>query len=264
MPLLLALALNVLETSIVLLVLAFTPSDSFIRPALLPLLLALAFYIIPLNRDYLPSKLQASLVTLHTVGILLQYLDFGLISRWSFSARGPTSSRGGQRNANLGLASRKALEQGPNPPTVWSRLRWGLFATTAWRAPSTPWEVKNVPPFDIHEPTRVPTRARFLADSMMTLVLCLVIIDVISLAPKSDVSWQKHVLFARLSEISVEEIAARVFILSVGWVSIYCMIQAFYCSVAILAVATNVTTVNLWPPIFGSIKECYSIRQFWG
>lgn len=109
----------------------------------------------------------------------------------------------------VSLVARKAREQAPTPLTVWKRLRWGLFATTAWRAPSAPWEVKNVPPFDVHEPKRVPTRARFLGDSMMTLVLCLVVIDVISLAPESDNSWQKHGLFARLSEISVEEVAAR-------------------------------------------------------
>jgi hypothetical protein len=85
------------------------------------LLVALTFYTLTLNTEAFSHKVMSSLLNINTVGLLLQYLDFGLISQWTFSARGPTSSLGGQRNANPSLADRKALEQGSQ--TLWTRLQ---------------------------------------------------------------------------------------------------------------------------------------------
>ncbi|MCJ1239557.1 hypothetical protein MMC14_007555 [Varicellaria rhodocarpa] len=267
MTLWLTVALNALQSSIVLLVLAFSPPNSLIRPALFPLLIVLTLYILPLNRHYLPTKLQSSLFTHHTVGIFLQYLDCALISRWSFSTRGPTSGRGGLPNTNRSLAAR---ESGPGKePTVWSRLKWGLFAITAWRYTATPWEVKNVPPFDPREPKRLPSRSRFLGDSAMMMTLCLIFLDLMSLGDEPEknpimFAAEKVGFFTRLSEISVEEAVMRVVVTLAFWFSVYCVLQAFYTFMAVIAVDAGVTTIDEWPPLFGSVKDCYSIRQFWG
>ena len=268
MTLWLTVALNALQSSIVLLVLAFSPPNSLIRPALLPLLIVLTLCIIPLNRHYLPTKLQSSLFTHHTVGILLQYLDCGLISRWSFSAGGPTSGRGGLPNANHSLAARKS-EPGKKETTVWSRLKWGLCVITAWRYTATPWEVKNVPPFHPHDPKRLPSRSRFLGDSAMVMTLCLFFLDLMSLGDEPEMNPimfapEKVGFFARLSEISAEEATMRVVVTLAFWFSVYCVLQAFYSFMAIIAVDARVTTLGVWPPLFGSVKDCYSIRQFWG
>ena len=265
-----ALGLHALEAGIVFLVLAFTSSTSFIRPALLPVLAALSLYALPFNRKNLPTKLMAGSISMNTVGTLFQYLEFALISRWSFSAGGPTTSRGGQRKIKSDPSARKDRKQGSETPTTWKRLQWGLFTTTSWRNPATPWEVKNVPVFDSRDPKRVPSRASFLVHKLLTLVLCFLFIDLLGIAPQDPehnavaFAWQKVGIFSRLSDITAEDMAIRVVVTLVGWTSIFCVLNALHCILAILAVATGMTGVDVWPPMFGSLKDCYSIRQFWG
>jgi len=268
MGILLTLTVNLLGLSALLLILAFTPENSLVRPALLPLMGYLTLYALPLNRSVYPNIVTSNLLSMNICGLFLQYLDFGLISRWTFSARGPTTSLGGQRNASLSLTDRKALEPRiSEPPSIWTRLRWGFFAATAGRAPATPWEVKGTPPFKSREP---PSRLRFIFDNLVTLVLCYLVVDAMSLGqhkPEENVvnfAWEKVRIFTRLGAISVEEIQLRIIVLFVCWVSTYCLIQASYCLAAIFTVATHMTPVKLWPPLFGSLMESWSIRQFWG
>ncbi|KAE9369216.1 hypothetical protein N431DRAFT_560103 [Stipitochalara longipes BDJ] len=97
------------------LALNITPGNSLIRPFLLPLIVSLVLYALVFNKDSITHKPTWNLFNMNTAGLLLQYLDFGLISHWSYSAYGPTSSLGGQRNANLSLADCKKLQsQSPN------------------------------------------------------------------------------------------------------------------------------------------------------
>ncbi|KAI0534843.1 membrane bound O-acyl transferase family-domain-containing protein [Xylaria digitata] len=265
MAVLLFIACQAVALSTVVFVLAFTPDNSLIRPALLPLLTALATYTIPLNLHQFPHEVISNLLSMHTVGLVFQHVDFGLISRWSYSARGPTSSRGGQRNANLGLADRKKLEH--RPPSLWQRLEWGLFAATAWRAPGTPWEVKGTP-----RVRPVPSRSRFLAQNLLKLAVSLLVIDILAVIggePKPEenafnFAWDKVRFLIRLREVSVDEAVLRAVVLCVCWVTTYYSIQAFYCFSAIVGVATGVTALESWPPMFGSLTDMYTVRNFWG
>lgn len=261
--------LNALGVAMIVIVLSFAPPNSFLRPALFPLVVALGLYTITFNREGLSSKAQASFVTIHTVGMILQYVDYGLISRWAFNAQGPTSLRGGQYTRTRSPASFSADERETKSPTVWARIKWGLFAATAWRAVGTPWEVKNTPTFDKREPKRIPTRRKFLGHTLAKLMLCLLVLDALSLGQKpennaTDFTWQKVAIFARWREVSIEEISSRIIISLLCWASMYCIIQAVYCSMALIAVAIYITPIDAWPPLFGSIKESYSLRQFWG
>ncbi len=262
----LAFSANAAAAVAVLLTLGFSSSHSLIRPALLPLLLCLGFYTIPLNRNGLPSKLLAGCTSMNTVGTICQYLDFALISRWSFRARGPTSTRGGLRNVVQPPSSKRPT---PNA-SMWKQLKWGLYTLTAWRATATPWQAKNVPPFDKHNPDRIPSRASFLGKKALTLALCLLTVDLLGLAPQDAqgnsvrFSWEKVGFFSRFGSLSTEDLVTRVLVTAVAWASIHCILQMFYCALAIVAVATGLTGVEEWPPMFGSVRECYSIRQFWG
>ena len=167
------LALTALQGCTVLLALAFTPPDSLIRPALLPLLAALTFYTLPVIADSFSIPDVISFCAHNTIGCLFQYIDCALVSRWSFAARGLTSAAGGQRNARLSATARKELE--PRTESLWNRLRWGFFATTALRAPNTPWEVKGTPTYYRSDPRQVPTRARFLFDNARSLASCMLL-----------------------------------------------------------------------------------------
>lgn len=266
-----AAALHALEGGVVFSVLAFTDEKSLIRPALLPLLLALSLYAFPVVRDGLPTKLAAGCVSMNTAGTLFQYIDFALISRWSYAAGGPTSANGGQRHLAVGTQGHKGMACLNSPaPSIWHRIHFGWFVTSAWRAPATPWEVKNVPSFSSREPDRVPEWSKFLRGKILTLVICLLAIDLLGIMPQDP--QQNAVMFARdkvgfftrLEEVSAEEVLVRLVVTTVGWTSIYCVMNACYCTLAIGAVATGLSPVKEWPPLFGSLSDCSSIRSFWG
>lgn len=216
-----------------------------------------------------------------SVGTICQYLDSVLISRWSYSAQGPTSSLGGQRNIQLestparskhGSNGTSKGSQGSQAPDTspWARLRWGWFASTSWRAPATKWEVKNVPPFDFNNPEWVPTRTRFLLGKLKTLGLCLLFIDALGIPPQDPAQGamvfapDKVAFFRRLENVSAQDVIIRFVVSAIGWTSIFCVLNACYSLLAIISVTTGLAPVDQWPPLFGKLADCYSIRQFWG
>ncbi|CAI6342065.1 unnamed protein product [Periconia digitata] len=264
----LVLAANAVQTMLIIFTVAYSSSNSWIRPAIFPLLAWLSLQILPLNRGGLPSKLLAGCVSINTVASMCQYLDVALISRWSFAAGGPTSRRGGTQN--VFNASEKLASTATDTDSLWTRFKWGFFAYSAWRAPATPWQVKNVPAFDPHNPNVVPSRSRFLTHTLKKFLLCVLIIDFLSMAPQdpkrhADIFADNKVsFFGRWTAISAEDMIIRVVVTLVGWTSIYCVLQMTYCTLSIVAVATHLTGVEVWPPIMGSFSDIYSIRRFWG
>lgn len=264
-PLPLMLLCNTIQHLIVVLILGFSSADSILRPALLPLLLLLTLYTLPLN-DAIQHSVVHGLVNFNTVGVLFQYLDCACISRWSYAAGGPTSGAGGQRNL------RAEPKHGPSTTGIksWAdilrRLRFGTSLVTTWRGAGTPWEVKYTPRFP-----QVPSRARFLFQTASSLALELLILDALSL-PKGGTrienavtfSWDRVRLLSRLREVSGDELVCRLQTVLGFWVGTYCAIRAMHHVLAIVGVETGLKDVERWPPVFGSLGQTYTLRRFWG
>jgi hypothetical protein len=255
---------NTLQHALAIWVFGFTAADSIARPALLPLLLLLTLYTLPLN-DTIPHPVVHGLVNFNTVGVFFQYLDCACISRWSYSAGGPTSGAGGHRNL------RPEPKHDTNRITkswrnVLARFRFGTSLVTTWRAAGTAWEVKDTPRF---EP--VPSRARFLIETVMYLAFDLLVLDALSL-PKGggleenalNFAWDRVRLLSRLREVSDDEIICRLKALLGFWLGTYYSIRAMHRILAILGVVTGIKDVHRWPPIFGPVSQTYTLRRFWG
>ncbi|KAL7803494.1 membrane bound O-acyl transferase family domain-containing protein [Trichoderma aethiopicum] len=265
MALWVVLAYQALLVGIVGLVVGFTSSNSFIRPLVLPLMAALVSHALILNKEAISHKGTWTLINMNTAGLFLQYVDMGLISRWSYSAYGPTSPNGNQPNANISSSERKKPQK--KSSGLVSRLKWAFDVATSWRSPATPWEVKGTPHF-----TEVPSRGRFIARKTITLVWSLLVLDSMSLMggqPDPAVnaikfSWDRVRFLTRPTEITRNEVILRGIVVYIRWVAIYYYVQAFYCSLAIVCVAAGISPVQRWPPLFGSISEMYTIRNTWG
>lgn len=270
MPLLTVLSLHVAQFILVVLIISFSPPNSILRTTFFPVLVVLTLNILPRTLDAVSTKVQASFIATNVVGVFIQYIDVALISRWSYLSHRPLSAREKTGQINLDLAARKE-KQKLNHEALWRRLKWGLFATTAWRAPATSWEVKGTPRFDSRRPTWIPSRPRFLLNTLKTLIPCWIILDLMSLVPPQsaearveDFAWNRVPIFSRLFEVSIEEIAKRFLTTFLFWTATYCILQVFYSIVAGVSVALGLTRVEVWPPLFGSMTQCYSMRQFWG
>ena len=247
--------------------LGFTAANSTIRLAIFPLMTAIVCSTVSSNPNEISnSRSLSAAICGGTAGNILQYLDYALLSQWSYEAQGPTSAQSGQHNVKETPATKKRTSKTQN---LWGRASFGLFAITASRLPNTPWEVKNTPSFYSDNPNRVPSRFQFLLKSALTLAACLLVLDLSSFSGDNEqnpvlYSWSRVPFFARLEDVSVEEIATRAMATFAMWVVGYCIVQALYCTVSFVCVACGLTAVEAWRPIFGSLTACWSVRSFWG
>lgn len=275
------LSLHTIQYFLVVSTISLTPPSSFLRIALLPLVLACSISILTLIFPAVNTKVQAAFIATNVNGVLLRYIDLALISRWSFGARGPTSGAGGHRivkaeqnghgngNGNGAVSGPAQVDKDESSTSIARRLRWGFVTVAAWRQPGTPWEARGTPPFPDHETTA--SRTRFVAQRLTQLVACWLVLGAMGLLPATTAqeraetfAWENVAFFARLSEITAGAVAERIVGTVLFWSATYCILQIFYCGVGVIGVATGVTPVRDWPPLFGSVTECFSVRRFWG
>ncbi|RHZ57414.1 wax synthase family protein [Aspergillus thermomutatus] len=261
----LMLACNTLQHALATWVFGFTAADSIARPALLPLLFLLTLRTLPLN-DAIPHPVVHGLVNFNTVGVFFQYLDCACISRWSYSAGGPTSGRGGQRNLRSEPKQDNTRRTTASWGDVLARLRFGTSLVTTWRAAGTSWEVRGTPWFE-----QVPSRGRFLIETVLYLAFDLLILDALSLLKGGGVeenalnfAWDRVRLLSRLQQISGDEIILRLKALLGFWLGTYYSIRAMHRILAIVGVMTGTKDVHRWPAIFGPLSQTYTLRRFWG
>ncbi|KAL9007365.1 MAG: hypothetical protein Q9173_007343 [Seirophora scorigena] len=254
-------------------VLGFTPSTSLLRTPLgLAPMLSYVYLAFHSSRAHhgTTSDLYLHSLTSYTATMALQYLDSALLSRWTYAAQGPTSGLGGQK-----CLRRETDGDGENahraPTTFTSRLRFGWEEAFRARSPASPWQVKNVPWFDLSHPEALPTKARFVRTAALRCVVSLFIVDALGWmggdASMNAVHFapRRVSVLARWRDVTGEELALRVVSSLLHWVTFLCMMQALYDGVTVVVVGLlGWGRVERWPPLFNRWGECWSVRRFWG
>lgn len=267
---------NILQALLSILVLGFTHPTSTIRPVafllscLFPLLLFFPPYPV-----FDRSRPLSALFAGNTLGFFLQFLDASVISRWSFDARGPTSAKGGMLHiVKCDHDSSYTRKTRDRPNRAWlERLAFGSWIALPLgpRLVNTPWQVTGTPEFPAR---RIPSRSALLCRALLRLITCLLIFDLVGMMNGKDdptnkinqvlFDWSRVPIFARLSAINGQEIMVRIGVSFFMWLIGYCVVQAIYSVIEIVAVASGLTGVEGWKPLFGSLSDCWSVRQFWG
>ncbi|KAL8851921.1 MAG: hypothetical protein Q9221_003132 [Calogaya cf. arnoldii] len=197
------------------LVLGFTSRDSPLRTLGLAPILAYVYLALHASRIHNDNTNQLYLNTLtgSTASIALQYLDSALLSRWAYTARGPTSGLGGQKSLRDG----KIGQHRPVTTTFTSRLVFGWEETFRARSARSPWEVKNVPSFDPKRPHAVPTKAQFLRWAALRCLVSFFLVDLVSYLGRDasmNVVYFAHSkipVFTRWHHVTAEELILRSF-----------------------------------------------------
>ena len=264
---------SVLSISTIVLALGFTPPGSPLRPlGLIPMIgcVQLSMHAIQVEGRNI-NTLRMSIILGSTTGMLMQYLDSVLLSRWSYEAQGPTSGLGGQKP--LRTPSSTSQPKGHHlTSTFASRLRFGWEEAFRARSTRTPWQVNHVPYFFPDRPKMVPTKTQFLYRMASELLLSVLILDVISFMGQGQDTSMNAVYFAssqvpiftRLRNVTIEEVIVRFMASIVHWVATICLLQVMYDGAAIVVIALGLGRIERWPPLFNSWTECWSVRQFWG
>ncbi len=73
-------------------------------------------------------------------------------------------------------------------------------------------------------------------------------------------------VFGGSGEVPVtgEEAAVRIGTSAMVWVCTYCLISCWVAMLEIVFVGPDLTEAKSWRPLFGSFKEAYTLRGFWG
>lgn len=267
---------NILQALLSIWVLGFTHSTSAIRPlaCLLSCLFPLLLFFPP-YRVFDQSRPLSALFGGNTLGFFLQFLDAAIISRWSFDAQGPTSAKGGMPHiVKRDRDSADVRKSGDRSNQTWfKKLAFGVWIALPLgpRLVNTRWQVTGTPEFPAR---RVPSRSELLGKAILRLITCLLIFDLVGTINGKDdptnktnqelFNWSRVPLFARFSAVSGQEIMVRMGVSFFMWLIGYCVVQAIYSAMEIIALASGLTGVEGWKPLFGGLSDCWSIRQFWG
>lgn len=273
------ISLVISQVLITALAISFTHPSSLLRPAALPLLITATWLITVTCLQHIPRLSLASIVAGNGPTYLLQYIDLGLLSRWSYETGGPTDPSGpGRRNQGKGVdavgrnGSTRAISHKSHlsrTALLVDRLRFGIDTTISSRHVNTPWEVKNVPPFSSSDLHYLPSRGSFLRYNAVVVLFCYLVVDAFSLGvqPESNAvlfASENIPFFTRLRDVSMEQVAIRIVSSLTVWLNIYCITRMGYSILGTIVVGMGISQVSAWRPPFGRLADAYTLRQFWG
>ncbi|MCJ1309787.1 DNA repair protein rad50 [Agyrium rufum] len=257
---------------------AFTPRSSIFRYGALPVMIYHQFIVPPLSREYLYFTVFAGLIGSSPLGFIMSYIDLVIINGWSYethatqvlngqatssSDRTASKAQNGSLQAGKSNASTRTVED-----TTWNRIRFGTYAATTCRLIGTPCQVKNVPSFKASDPSYVPSKRNFLLWRSFVLVISYLIMDGLQLVDNSDnyrlFAPEKVSVFRRDHPFNAEDVATRIASTIMWWAIAFTMFNFLHSLCAIPAILLGLSKVNDWPPFFGPLGDCWSVRQFWG
>ena len=260
------LPLYLSEVTISAIVIGFTSPNSFTRLASLPLILICTHLCVSTALERTERTFWASLYGGSSIGWAIHYVEIALLSRWSYENRGPNPpSKQQLKNVE---SRHKDIREETKTAGFLEHLRYGYLVTFSFRNCGTPYEVRNVPHFSRKDPAYLPTRGTYLRHAAASAFICYLFLDLSSLGMQPEknpilYSSERVPLFARLGDISREELLMRTGT-SVGvWASMYCMLTLYQDIASFTCVMSDCDDVKSWRPAFGPLKEAYSMRRFW-
>ena len=261
---------------------AYTQPYHPIRLAILLFILAYTYLLFPTFLHKLEHRALASILCGTIFANILSYVDRVLLSQWSFENGGPVSPSDLQtkqvssRNKIIGVAQDQAISPTQSESlsvntfngTLWQRLQYGYFISSAARLIGTPHQVKNVPAYWTSDPSRTPSPVEFLLRKLLIFCVCYFVLDVATSSADPvhnrvlyDVA--KIPLFSRWAAVDSEELIRKT-VGGVGyWTASYCTIQCYMGMWAFMCVACG-DEPQYWRPNFGSLTEGCTLRGFWG
>ncbi|PMD30510.1 hypothetical protein L207DRAFT_520016 [Hyaloscypha variabilis F] len=265
-----------LQLTTEILILGFTSPTSILRLATFPLQFTF-WYLTFLNiNDYIRPNWSQIVAALSFVFFVMNFLEMSLLRRWSFEAQGPTShppsanplprSNGKSSNNKPPKFSSSKIQD-----TFLNRLKFGWTSTFSVRDIATLHEQASIPPFSTSNPSYVPSRPTFLLQTLLRFAVTYLILDLIeclppppSAAPFAPALYPIFLRGRDVPGITIEEVATRIGTSFMVWVVTYCLISCVVAFLSLVSVGTGLTPVSSWRPLFGSFREAYTLRGFWG
>lgn len=151
------------------------------------------------------------------------------------------------------------------------RLKWTVDLVSNPRGIGTPWQARNLPAFSRKDPHYVPSRRRFIIQRIATGLTFYAMLKTFNLAQEKiyfanlqsgDYSEYKESIVRRIGEVSPHELFIRAWLPLSSFFALWCRYQYWHSSVSVIFVILG-DEPRRWPPLYGSLRDAYSLRQFW-
>ena len=143
--------------------------------------------------------------------------------------------------------------------TTGARFKWTLNQLFDAR-----WGARYIPPFDNNRPSFTPTKNAFLLQRVIESIFLYSLIWLTKHYPLNTVSEDFHHagFLHRIQDVDAREITVRVYISFTAVAIPGCALRLIHGLASILAILCGDVPAR-WPPLFGSLKDAYTVRRFW-
>ena len=152
----------------------------------------------------------------------------------------------------------------PPNKSRFQKLRWALERCFDSRSGIA---IEDLPSFRVGDPQYVPPKAMFLKQRIWTLAWTVSGYVFFTRYPLvyylDDFQSPKHQIIRRLADVSYREWMIMIHTAFTGWFMLYCALSAIHSFLAVIAVACG-DVPGHWRPLFGDIREAYSVQRFFG
>lgn len=240
----------------------FLPASSKLRPAIVMVIVALAYsFQFDHGRHLGDTRISGPLTGVCWANVF-NAIDILLFSRINYKSQIDWEKK---RHENT-----PSQEQDSSNPLL-RRLRWSIGLPFGYRRIGTPWQITNLPMFDENNSRFAPSRLAFLAQAILKLCASVFILAFVLIEPDapgvgnmvSMISDGSPSLIPKLTDTSPQGAIAQLsFILAFGLMSRSAFIATYYL-LATISVALHISEPVSWPPITDSVTKARSIQQFW-
>lgn len=234
------------------------------------LLLGLSYAFTGFSLIYVPPKLPLRLIALGVITffvyIAVRFADLSLLSKDNQLLFGNIMFAV-LLYANYYLCLIK--ESPPPQMTKYNQLRWAAGVVFNPRGIGKPWQIRNMPSFSRTNKSFRHSRGAFIWKKFLQFLLFSVILEVydaINLKfhlKQDDFAHGKIHLFSRLKDVTLRETNIRLWLPFMTYLPMYLEYSSLHCLVSVIAVALGDDPAQ-WPPLYGDLRDAYSIRNFWG
>lgn len=160
-----------------------------------------------------------------------------------------------------------------SPPfqmTKYNQLRWIVGVAFNPRGIGKSWQIRNIPRFSRTNESFHPSRRAFICKRFLLFLLFSVMLEVYDAIHllihlrQDDFTHEKVHFFCRLTDVTIREIIVRLWLPFVTYLPMYLEYSSLHCLVSIIAVTLFGDDTSQWPPLYGDLRDAYSLRRFWG
>lgn len=164
--------------------------------------------------------------------------------------------------ASYFLCLRKLVPSNTSSPLQKFKSQIVVLFSSRWGIPA-----KELPTFSAEDSEYVPSREAFLLSRLWTFAWTVSAFATLHNYPldiwPDDFQSPKNQLLRRLPEVSAREWIILFYTSFETWFMPFCLFTAAHSLASLIAVAFGDAPIN-WRPLFGDIREAYTVRRFFG